>query len=93
MKIAEKTLERLCHTALDHLKAKHLITIKVDEPKVIARMVRAFQTDLDKEAKLDAEVRQMLEKFRTQIDRGEIDEQKMFLMIKKQLVKERGIVL
>ena len=93
MKIPEKIIERLCQRILQNLKDKHLIQIKVPESQVLARMIKAMQDDLKKDAELDAEIRKMMEKFQDQIDRGEVDEQKMYQMIKKQLIKERNIVL
>jgi hypothetical protein len=93
VKIPEKIIDRLCQKILDHLKEKKLVQLKAPENKIRTRMVQAFQEDLAKETKLDAEVRQMLEKYRQAIDRGEIDEHKMFQMIRKQLIKERKLVI
>lgn len=70
-----------------------MVTLKVAEDKVLQRMVKAMLDDFNKEATLNAEARKLLEKFRVQIDRGEVDEHKMFQMIKKQLIKDKGIVL
>lgn len=92
MKLPDKIIEHLCRRALDHLKDRQLIRLKGQESQVLARMIRAMKEDLGKESALDAEIRQMLEKFRDKINRGEIDEQKMYQMIKKQLIKERNLV-
>jgi hypothetical protein len=45
------------------------------------------------EDRLDAAVRQILDTYKTQIEKGQVDERTMFLMIKKQLAKERGMIL
>jgi hypothetical protein len=38
-------------------------------------------------------VRQMLKAYEQEIERGNVDYQKMFTMIKQKLVRERGIIL
>jgi len=91
--VPEKIVQKLCAKVLDTLKDKRMVTLKAPEDKVLQRLAKAMLDDLNKEAALNNEVRKMLEKFRPQIDRGEVDEHKMFQMIKKQLVKDRGIVL
>ena len=93
MKMPEKMMEHLCQRVLEHLKTKQLVKCKVPEPQVLARMVAAMKQDLAKDAALDAEVRKMLEQYRDKIDRGEIDEQKMYQMIRKQIIKERKLVI
>ena len=93
MKIPEKIIDKLCKKILQRLKDKHLIVLKSNEGKILQRMNQSFLEDLDKENLLNQEVKKMLEKYRDAINRGEIDEHKMFQMIKKQLIKERNIVL
>ena len=49
--------------------------------------------DLSVEDRLNEEVREILEQHQEKINRGNIDYHKMFLMIKRMLVQERGLVL
>jgi hypothetical protein len=45
------------------------------------------------EDRLNAEVRQMLKAHEQEIERGNVDYQKMFTMLKGKLARERGIIL
>ena len=45
------------------------------------------------EDRLNAEVRKMLKQYDAEFDSGRADYQKMFVMVKSKLVKERSIVL
>jgi hypothetical protein len=49
--------------------------------------------ELSIEDRLNAEVRQMLKAHEHEIERGQVDYQKMFTMLKSKLVRERGIIL
>jgi hypothetical protein len=42
---------------------------------------------------LNEEVRDILEQHQEEINKGNIDYQKMFMMIKRKLAQERGLVL
>jgi hypothetical protein len=49
--------------------------------------------ELSVEDRVNAEVRQLLKAYEQQIDQGQVDYQKMFVMVKQKLVRERGIIL
>ena len=49
--------------------------------------------ELSIEDRLNVEVRQMLKVYEKEIERGNVDYQKMFTMLKGKLAKERGIIL
>jgi hypothetical protein len=54
---------------------------------------RTITDELMVEDRLNLEVRELMKKYEREIESGQVDSQKMFLMIKKQLVKDRGIIL
>lgn len=54
---------------------------------------RAITEELSVEDRLNAEIRQLMKTYEAEIERGQVDYQKMFTMIKKKLVAERGIIL
>lgn len=49
--------------------------------------------ELSIEDRLNAEVRRMLKAHEQEIERGHVDYQKMFTVLKSKLVRERGIIL
>jgi len=62
--------------------------------KAFAEMLEQTVTEeLSIEDRLNAEVRQMLKAYEQDIERGNVDYQKMFTMLKSKLARERGIIL
>ena len=60
---------------------------------LIEALDRAITHELLVEDRLNAEVRELMKKYAAEIERGQVDYQKMFTMIKNKLVKERGLIL
>jgi len=54
---------------------------------------QAVTEELSIEDRLNLEVRQMLKAHEAEIERGNVDYQKMFTMLKSKLARERGIIL
>lgn len=54
---------------------------------------RAITDELAVEDRLNAEIRALMKNYEAEIERGHVDYQKMFTMIKKKLVAERGLIL
>jgi hypothetical protein len=64
-----------------------------DRNALVAGLDQAITDELSVEDRLNAEVRQMLKAYDKQIEQGQVDYQKMFLMVKQKLVRERGLIL
>lgn len=60
---------------------------------LIAALDRTITEELLVEDRLNTEVRELMKKYAAEIERGQVDYQKMFTMIKNKLVKERGLIL
>jgi hypothetical protein len=60
----------------------------------IAREVAAvISANMNDERQLNAECDKFLDQYAREIDRGDADPHKLFLMIKKKIAKEKGFVL
>jgi uncharacterized protein len=53
----------------------------------------AILDELSVEDRLNAEVRQLLKVYEQDIERGQVDYQRMFTLVKGKLARERGIIL
>lgn len=93
MRLKKEQIQKISELILKGLKDKKVATFKVSEEKVLNRIVEVITKDLRVESDLDEEVKKMMDKYKAQIDAGHIDYQKMFQMIKKQLIKDRGLVI
>jgi hypothetical protein len=93
MRLKKERITALAQTLIDQLTEQHAIRLEASKAETISSLEQIITEELMIEDRLDAEVRKILETYRVQIERGQVDERKMFLMIKKQLAKERGIIL
>jgi len=91
MRITEEQVSKICHMILANLKERSLIELKVPEDKVLHRMKEIFIADLKVEDELNAEVEKILSEHEAEF--GDVDRRKMFLLIKKKLIKERNLVI
>lgn len=93
MRLKKERIAALARTLVDQLTEQQAIRLEASKAETISSLEQIITEELMIEDRLEAEVRQILETYRVQIERGQVDERKMFLMIKKQLAKERGIIL
>lgn len=83
----------MARRVVDTLLKEELI-VKDVNPGELAREVESILTDeLSVEDRLNDEVREILSKFEREFASGKADYRKMFELTKKQLVKERGVIL
>ena len=59
----------------------------------VEQLDHAILEELLVEDRLNAEVRQLLKVYEQDIERGHVDYQRMFTLVKGKLARERGIIL
>ena len=64
-----------------------------DRKAFVEQIDHAIIEELSVEDRLNAEVRQLLNAYEQDIERGHVDYQRMFTMVKSKLARERGIIL
>lgn len=88
--------ERVRHMA-DALAARLLqeghVVLTGTQKAFADQIDHAVTEELSIEDRLNLEVRQMLKAHEAEIERGNVDYQKMFTMLKGKLARERGIIL
>ncbi len=72
-------------------KEKNIATFKVDEKVAFQRAIEIIRNEFDVERQLEAEAKAMVEQLEKQ--NPEIEPHKMFLLIKKKLAKDKGVIL
>lgn len=90
------TKERIRHVSsavLERLKSQQLFDVTGSKEKLIDALEKSITDELSVEDRLNAEVRKMLKQYDAEFDSGRADYQKIFVMVKRKLVKERSIVL
>lgn len=96
MRLKKEEVKKIAELTVKNLKGHSLITTKVADEKIHERIELVIHKNLDEEAAIEEEVKRIMEQYRTQIassQDGAIDPQKAYMMIKKQVAKDRKFVL
>ena len=93
MRLRRKMIDFVAQAITDNLLGKGLLALETSAEAVTAECRRLITEDLLVEDRLNEEVKEILRAHTNEIDRGNIDYSRMFSMVKRQLVKERGLIL
>ncbi|MBI5407912.1 MAG: DUF507 family protein [Nitrospirae bacterium] len=93
MRIPKGWVPVLSKDILEELLKKELIELKVSREKAVELLNELMLEELTVEDRLNEEVRGMLKKFDSEIEKGRLDYRKLFDLTKQKLVKERNLVL
>ncbi len=83
----------MAQSMVEGLRAAHLLDVDTQKPRVIEELNQAILHELQAEDRLHAEVKQLMQAYEVEIEKGNVDYQKMFNLIKKKLIQDRGIIL
>lgn len=93
MRLSKERVRHLAQTLSEQLQAEGLVRVAGDKKVLGETLEQAITDELQVEDRLNAEVRELLKAYADQIERGQVDYQKMFTMIKTKLARDRGLVL
>jgi hypothetical protein len=93
MRLRKKMIDYVTKAVTDNLLDKELVTLEIPAEAMAAEIRRLITEDLLVEDRLNDEVKEILRAHTDEIDRGNIDYARMFAMVKKKLVRERGLIL
>ena len=93
MRLGRKMIDHVAKTITDVLTRREMLELEVDPRAVTEEVSRVIVGDLMIEDRLNDEIRDILEAHSIEMDRGNIDYSRMFSMVKRQLVRERGLIL
>jgi len=93
MKLSKQRVAHLAESLAQRLTQQKLVALSGSQQALTETLGHAITEELSVEDKLNDEVRTLMKKYEAEIEKGQVDYQKMFLMVKKQLAKERGVIL
>ena len=93
MKLKREEIAKLSRLIMSHLVTAKLRELQVGEDKVIAKIEGIIGKNIDQEAAIEEEVKKLMDQNKEALSSGAIDPQKAYMMIKKQVAKERKFVL
>ena len=93
MKLSQHQIKALAAEVLADVEKKKLIKLNVSHEAAIELIEKGIADDLSVEDRLNEEVKDLLKVYEREIEQGKADYKTMFDLVKKKLVRERGIVL
>lgn len=93
MRIPKSWVPIIAKKIIDNLIAKELVRPKIPLDKLLVIAEGLMMEELMVEDRLSDEVRLLLKKHESEIERGRMDYRALFELTKKKLVKERNLVL
>ena len=93
MKIPKGWLHFLSREIIRDLLEKKQVELNAPKEQVTKVVEELMLEELMAEDRLNEEVREMLKKFDSEIEKGHLDYRRLFELTKQKLVKERNIVL
>lgn len=93
MKLSRERISLLAESLASRLVAESHLELLGEKKALVEALNQTITDELQVEDRLNAEVRELMKSYEAEIQRGGVDYQKMFTMIKNRLVKERGLIL
>lgn len=93
MRLSKERIRHMAESLAVRLETEGHIVLQAPRKSFAESLETVITDELSVEDRLNAEVRQMLKAHEQEIQRGRVDYQKMFTLLKQKLVRERGIVL
>jgi hypothetical protein len=93
MRLRREMVQYLAQAIARDLSTKGYIQMLGEREKVEELVREVITEDLQVEDRLNDEVKELLRAFSNEFNKGEADYHKMFTMVKRKLVQERGLIL
>ncbi|MBI4686444.1 MAG: DUF507 family protein [Nitrospirae bacterium] len=93
MRIPKAWVSVIARKTVESLTEKRLIELKSSKEEAIKLLEELMLHELMAEDRLNEEVRELLKKYDSEIEKGRMDYRRLFELTKQKLVKERRIIL
>lgn len=92
MKITDAQIKKLSLRIYKKLEENRLIEVLSSSEKIMNKIETILYQDAQAEESIEKEAKALLDKFRPQIQSGQIDAHEMYIKIKNQLMKEKKFI-
>jgi hypothetical protein len=93
MRLSRGRIELMARAVVQRLVTRKEIAAPAVEAALAAHVTEIIERELAVEDQLNQDARELMRQYQRQIESGQVDDQQLFTMIKRQLAKERGVVL
>ncbi|OGQ55980.1 MAG: hypothetical protein A3I75_06170 [Deltaproteobacteria bacterium RIFCSPLOWO2_02_FULL_50_16] len=93
MRLKKSDIERLATHLVTSLITRQLIQPKLETRKLTEILSDVLTKNMEAEQAVEDETRRLMEQYRTQINAGQADSQRLYMMIKRQVAKDKKFIL
>ena len=93
MRVSKERVRHIADSLVTRLQSEEALELLGSRQALVEALDQTITEELSVEDRLNAEIRTLMKNYAVEIERGNVDYQKMFTMIKKKLVDERGLIL
>ncbi len=93
MRLTQQQIRSVSEGVVKEAVRRRALKLLVPDEEAFALVEKAIADDLMVEDRLNEEVKQILKTYEREIEQGRADYKTMFDLVKKKLVRERGLVL
>ena len=93
MRLTQQQIRSVSEGVVKEAVRRRALALLVPDEEAFALVEKAIAEDLMVEDRLNEEVKQILKTYEREIEQGRADYKTMFDLVKKKLVRERGLVL
>ncbi len=93
MRLSPERVAGLADALVNALVAAHMLEPVLERKALVTSLERVMVDELSVEDRINAQAKELMRQHMTEIERGQIDEHHLFQMIKKQLVRDRNVIL
>jgi hypothetical protein len=93
VRLSKERVAGLAALLVEKLTANGMIEPVGERKALTASLERVITDELSVEDKINVEAKTLMRKYEAEIARGQMNEQQLFQMIKKQLVKDKKVIL
>jgi hypothetical protein len=90
--LTDRQMQRIATEIFRALQEEQVDLHRTPE-EIEGEVIRILVQNMEEERKINAACDKIMDQYAREIDRGNADPHKLFLMIKKKVAKERGFVL
>ncbi len=93
MRISKERVLAISRSLVENLLKEGLITYQAKKELLVSKIESTAIDELQVEDRLNAEVKEIMKRYEKEMEAKGTDYQKMFQMVKKQLIKERDLIV
>jgi len=93
MRLTQQQIRSVSEGVVKEAVRRRALKLLVPDEEAFTLVEKAIAEDLMVEDRLNEEVKQILKTYEREIEQGRADYKTMFDLVKKKLVRERGLVL